>query len=68
MFAQGLFKFLPYCFTAAGVLARNPPSVLDGIQLNGQPAPSPQKIIGAYLPFHPAGRPFQRFHAVYSAT
>jgi hypothetical protein len=32
----------------------------DGIQLNGLPA-SPAEIIDAYLPFHPAGRPFHRF-------
>ena len=40
----------------------NPPSVLDGIRLNGLPAP-PTALIGAYSPFHPAGRPFHRSHA-----
>ena len=31
----------------------------DGIQLNGLPA-SPAEFTDAYLPFHPAGRPFHR--------
>ena len=39
----------------------NPPFVLDGIQLNGLPAPR-ALLMGAYLPFHLAGRPFHRFH------
>ena len=51
----------------AGVLTRNPPSVLDGIQLYGLPA-SRTELIDAYLPFHPAGQPFHRFHQAYSAT
>lgn len=33
----------------------------DGIQLNGLPA-SPTDLIDTYLPFHPAGQPFHRFH------
>jgi len=32
----------------------------DGIQLIGLPAPH-AALIGAYLPLHPAGQPFQRF-------
>jgi len=39
----------------------NPSSVLCGIQLSGLPA-SFAEVMDAYLPLHPAGQPFHRFH------
>jgi len=42
-------------------VGRNPSPVLGGVQLSGLPAPR-AALIGAYLPLHPAGRPFHRFH------
>jgi len=45
-----------------GDAGRNPPFVqVDGIRLNGLPAPSRRQFIDAYLPFHLAGQPFHRF-------
>ena len=46
-------------FRRAGVLDVTRLLFKDGIQLNGLPA-SPAEITDAYLPFHPAGRPFHR--------
>jgi len=40
---------------------RNPSSVLGSIQLSGPPA-SHADLTDAYLPLHPAGQPFHRFH------
>ena len=44
-------------------VGHNPPSVLCGIQLSGLPA-SFAEIINAYLPLHPTGQPFHRFHSL----
>ena len=51
---------LSYCSKVGRCAGRNPPSVLGGIRLYGLPAP-PAGGIGAYSPFHPAGRPSQPF-------